>query len=338
MATKPCTYVILAALLLASACAPARGYSRDILETVTPMSASLRTTLTARAVEAASGGDSLATAVFNATQQAQSINATQTARAALYEPARLATASAIAPAVAELPLYGIGPADGYVAWVHDPATIELAGYRQTGHATDYPLVTAADFVVATDITWNTAGGIGSCGFLFRSDGDSKKPTQYMVMIERLAGGRVIFGATVGGEVSNYNYFYPKANDPSFDWSNDSTNRLALVVRGDIIDVYSNGTYVGQWDITDEPPPPPTSPSETALPPGLSDDPLLQQAGGDPQNDQAAQALSENLTEARKNFVRNQPFFYDGFIAFLAAVDTGTATCAFQDSWLFMIEK
>jgi len=338
MDTKPFAVLALATVFLLFACAPAPASSPGLFQTLTPLSEAVRATATARAIEAASGGDTLATAVFNATQQADVIYATQTARAALYEPERLATASAIAPMVAELPRYGVGPGDGYVAWLHHPVTIELVGYQQTGHATDYPLITAADFVVATDITWNTVSGTAGCGFLFRSDGDSEQPTQYMILLERIAGGRITFGATVKAELSNYHDFYPKDNDPSFDWFNDATNRLALVVRGNLIDIYTNGTFVGQVDITAEPPVAAAPPPESQLPPGATEEQRRQHEEQIAQNSQAMQQVSVKIAEARQNFTENQPFFYDGFIAFLAATDSGTATCTFENAWLFILEK
>jgi hypothetical protein len=338
MATRPLAFLALVVVFLTSACVPAKAYSPDLLQTLTPMSASVRATQTGRAIEAASGGDSLATAIFKATQQAEGIYATQTARAALYQPERLATATAIAPVVAELPRYGIEPGNGYVAWLHNPVTINLSGYQQTGHATDYPLVTAADFVLATDVTWNTTNGLSGCGFLFRSDGEAKKPTQYTVLMERVASGQITFSATVKGELSNYHEYFPKQKDPSFNWFNDGTNRLALVVRGNLIDMYTNGTFVGKLDITKEPPAEAAPPPESQLPSDATEDQLRQYQEQVTQNKQAAQQASSQLAEARKNFKKNQPFFYDGFIAFLAASESGTATCTFKNAWLFNLEK
>ncbi len=131
--------------------------------TLTPMSSSIRGTATARAASEGSSGE-LATAIVKATQQAEIVYGTQTAVAALNEPARLATATAIAPVVAELPRYGIDPADGYVAWLHPPVTIDLQGYQQTGYANDFQNIPAADFVMAADITWTTLNSESGCGF------------------------------------------------------------------------------------------------------------------------------------------------------------------------------
>ena len=164
-------YILLLSILVYGCSSSALPESISL--TLTPMSGMIRETLTARAGEEGSSGNELATAVAKATAKAGDIYATQTARAALNEPSRLATVTAMAPVVAELPLYGVDPADGYVAWLHQPVTLDLSGFGQTGFANDYPQITAADFVMASDITWNTKNSISGCGFMFRSNGDQK---------------------------------------------------------------------------------------------------------------------------------------------------------------------
>jgi len=328
-------YIILCGILL-GACAPAAAASSDLPQTLTPMSAAVEATITARAEEEDAGADSLTTAVAHATEQAEGIYATQTARASLNEPSRLATATAIAPVVAELPLYGINPGEGYVAWIHDPVTLELEGYQQQDHANDYPSVTASDFVIVSDITWNTFNSLAGCGFLFRSDGDSVRPTQYTLLMERVATGQVIFSATFEGELSNYHKRYPKSEDPTFDWANDATNRLAIVVRGNLIDIYTNGIYIGQVDITKEPPVYSASEVEEDLSLDISPGQRDQLGSQAEDEEESIDRATAQLNEARRNFQENQPFFYDGFLALLAVSDTGTATCTFENSWLFIL--
>ena len=46
-----------------------------------------------------------------------------------------------------------------------------------------------------------------------------------------------------GEVSNYSEYYPKDEGKSFDCFNNATNRLTVVARGSLIDLYSNGTFM-----------------------------------------------------------------------------------------------
>jgi hypothetical protein len=123
-------------------------------------------------------------------------------------------------------------------------------------------VTAADFALAADITWDTQYGGSGCGFMFRSDGDKNKPNQYMVIATRFANGHVIFSALADGELANIHEFYPRDDDRSFDAQNGTTNRLAVVARGNLIEIYTNGVKIGEVDTTQPPTLPvrPRSPS------------------------------------------------------------------------------
>ena len=76
-------------------------------------------------------------------------------------------------------------------------------------------VTAKNFVLAADVTWNTQYGDSGCGFVFRSNGDKQKPDQYMLIATRFANGRVVFTAVADGELANIHDFYPKDADRSF---------------------------------------------------------------------------------------------------------------------------
>jgi hypothetical protein len=304
--------------------------------TVTPLSEQVRATLTARAGDEGGADNELATAVANATAKSEQIYATQTARAALNEPSRLATVTAMAPVVAELPRYDVDPGSGYVAWIHQPAVIDLSGFQQTGFANDYPQITAGDFVMAADITWNTKNSLSGCGFMFRSNGDQKKPSQYMVLMTRTATGHAGWLALMNGEVSNFREFYPKDNDKSFNWFNDSTNRLAVVVRGDLIDIYSNGSLIGKINIKEGPPDAILKAPQIVIPENVLPDQLDQFRELANKQDQGNNQIQAQLNDARKNFAINKPFLYDGLLGFLGASDAGRMICTFQNAWLFVL--
>src|SRR5688572_21529491 len=55
----------------------------------------------------------------NATGTAQSRAATRAAEDALDAEAIAGTATAVAPILAELPLYGVDPSEGHLGWVHN---------------------------------------------------------------------------------------------------------------------------------------------------------------------------------------------------------------------------
>ena len=326
----------LLAILFILACGIGTTPLDPMSMTLTPMSALIRETVTARAIEENGSGAELATAVVKATEQAVGIYATQTARAALNEPSRLATSTAIAPVVAELPRYGVDPASGYVAWIHNPVTIDLDGYQQTGYANDYPLITAADFAMATDIKWNTRNSLSGCGFMFRSDGDRNKPSQYMIIITRTASGHLAFLAVIKGEISNYREYFPKTNDNSFSWFNDATNRLAIVARKNLIDVYTNGVYIGQIDVNQPPPDRKFEFPKMEIPSGLSPAQLQMYTDQSNQYEAQNQQIEDQLGDAKKNFNKNHPFLDDGLLGFLGVSQDGRMICTFSNSWLFIL--
>ena len=306
-------------------------------KTLTPMSASVRGTITARALSSNSDGK-LSTAIAKATSQADIIYATQTAAAALDDPSRLATATAIAPVVAELPRYGVSPADGYVAWQHPPVTINLQGSQQTGYANNYQSITAGDFVLAADITWHTFNSSSGCGFTFRSDGNTNQLSQYIVNMTRVASGHMAFLGMANGKLVNFQSFFPIDKDKSFNWANDSTNRIAVVARGNLVDLYTNGEWVGQVDLTKPPSESIAYPPAPVLPPGAS------AAVTQDYNDQLSQLnagidqLNGQLVQAKQNYTSSTVVLTNGFLGFVGFSQSGNTVCTFDNAWLFVLLK
>jgi hypothetical protein len=325
-------------LLLSSACGWGAVKIDPMYLTLTPLSAAVEGTATALKADTGGSGDELATAVAKATALSAEIYTTQTARAALNSESRLATATAIAPVVAELPRYGVDASQGQVAWIHNPVTIDLNGYQQSGYANDYPQVTARDFVLAADITWYTYNSLSACGFMFRSDGNTNKPNGYMVFITRYATGYLAFTATVNGDISNVRTFYPSQEDNSFTWFNNATNRLAVVARGPLIDVYTNGVYIGQIDTNQPPPNTLPAPPTFLLPNNATPDQLQEYQDQVDQNRQTAEQMQAQLAEAKRNYANNKAMFTDGLLGYLGVSESGETKCTFSNSWLFIIER
>lgn len=237
-------------------------------------------TATAEKANASSAGD-LATAQAEAIQQSQEISVTQTAQLADRDVTKLATATVAAPIIAELPTYGLDASGGKVGWIHDPLTLEVSGYPQMAYGNDYMNVTAKNFVLAADLTWDTQYGDSGCGFMFRSNGDKQKPDQYMLVATRFANGRVVFMALADGELANLRRFYPKEADRSFQWQNGTTNRIAIVARDNLIEIYTNLVKIGEIDTTHPP-------KQSILPPKPA--PLIEKM------DKAAQKSYEDQLE------------------------------------------
>jgi hypothetical protein len=328
--------ILLLLVILASGCGARQP--DPISLTLTPLSAAVAGTATAQAANVGGAGDQLGKAVAKATAQSANIYATQTARGSLNDASRQATATVIAPVVAELPRYNIDPGQGYVAWVHKPVTIDLNGYQQTGYANDYQQVTAKDFVMAADITWYTNNSLSACGFMFRSNGDKNKPSQYMVIITRFATGYLAFTATVDGQTSNMRTFYPPQQDKSFNWQNNATNRLAVVARGALIDVYTNGVMIGEIDTTQPPPDNMQSPPSFSVPKNATPQQLQEYQGLVGQDSQNIGVVQSQMSDAQTNFAKNKPIFSEGLLGFIDVSQSGESKCTFSNGWLFILNK
>jgi hypothetical protein len=339
MHKKQILVLISILLLLSMACGLASAPLSPMSKTLTPLSAAVAGTATARNLNVGGPAEQLAAAVATATSRSADIYATQTARASLNSADRQATATVIAPVVAELPRYGIDPGQGHVAWVHKPVTLDISGYNQTAYANDYPTVTAKNFVMAADITWYTVASMSACGFMFRSNGDKAKSSQYMVGITRYATGYLGFSATYNGELSNAQTFYPHPLDKTFSWFNNATNRLVVVARGPLLDLYTNGTLIATVDTTKPPPDSYPSPPTVSLPQNATAEQKQQYQSQLDQNKQTAANLQGQLATARKNFAKNKPFYTDGLLGFVDGSQSGgQSKCTFSNAWLFIIDR
>jgi hypothetical protein len=338
MHKKYVPFITVFLLLLSMACGLGTQKLSSMSQTLTPLSAAVEGTVTAQAANVGGADDKLATAFANATSTSAVVYATETASGSLNNESIKATETVSAPVVAELPRYGIDPGLGHVAWIHKPVTIDLNGYQQTGYANDYQQITAKDFVMAADITWYTFNSLSACGFMFRSNGNTNKPTQYMVVITRYATGYMAFTATVDGEMSNMRTIYLRGKDKSFTWQNDATNRLALVVRGQMIYAYTNGVLVGEIDTAQPPPDNQQSPPSIEIPKNATPEQIQDYQNLINQNSFNTNFVNGQMGEARKNFAKNKPILTEGLLGFIDVSQSGQSKCTFSDAWLFLIER
>lgn len=192
----------------------------------------------------------VAAAQASATARSAAATATTIARATTDTASGQATAAAVAPIFAELPTFGVDPAQGRVAWIHPPITIQASGYMSYTYANQNIADVAQDFVLAADITWNTRFGTAGCGYVLRSDGNQEGDyDQYIALVIRGGSGELFFTIMQDGEVLRNEITDININrlDPQFEWQNDTTNRFAVVARGNTFSFYSNGSHVG--DVT-----------------------------------------------------------------------------------------
>lgn len=331
------TTLLLSVLgFILSACNPA-GSSLPQNPTLTALSASIALTATSAGQDTGSTGD-LATAQAKATQSSLEIQATQTARAGTRDEAKLATATVAAQMIAELPRYGLDATSGRPGWMHDPLRLEITGYQDFAYGNDHTQITAANFALAADITWDTQYGSSGCGFMFRSDGDENQPNQYMLIASRFANGRVVFTALADGEIANIQDFYPKDSDRSFDWQNGTTNRLAVIARGPLIEIYTNGMKIGEVDTT-QPPKKPPSPPKPQPPADQGNQSVVE--AYQTQLKEYEEILSQSQSSyntALANYSNRPAVFEEGFLAMIALSESGRTVCQFDKAWLWLLEK
>jgi hypothetical protein len=238
----------LALLAAALACALPAGPVSDREATVQAFGSAVAASATADRLPTATA---LPTGIPDATEVIIALTAdtsgaeTQVAIQATELAIQAATATVVAPILAELPVYGVDPALGRPAWVHPPVDIDVEGFEQFAYANRFAATVVTDFVVAADITWNTQFGTSGCGLVLRSDGNEDALSQYLVVATRGGNGRVLFTVMERGEVIEVYDMFARRIDPLFQSANDTTNRLAVVGRGSTFQVYTNGTLIGQ---------------------------------------------------------------------------------------------
>ena len=329
---------LLLFVIVLSACGPGSSSDNSAREaTVEAISASVRETATVEAAAKENPNVAVETAQAEATAAGLSIGATQTAEASLGDEARAATATAFAPFTAELPKYGVDPAKGHPGWIHPPVSLEIDGYMQYDYLNQFIATVARDFVISSDISWNTQYGTSGCGFVLRSDGNKNALNQYLVIVTRGASGHVIFATMSKGDIVGGRDIYAYGKDPNFQWGNDVTNRLTVVGRGTVFSIYSNDTLVGEVDLKNPPglpsiPPAPKPPSNVGDVNAMN----LYKKQLAEQQAVATQIVADYRARQQEAANANQ-IFERGFVALAVLSESGRSLCTFNDTWLWLID-
>jgi len=304
--------------------------------TLDAISASVRQTATYQAAGNQNVG--VETAQVQATAFSQSVAATQAAQAAMGGAGNATTATAVAPILAELPKYGVDPNAGQMGWIHPPATLEVEGYMKYDYVNQFIATVAKDFVVSSDIYWDTQYGTSGCGFVLRSDGNKNALNQYMAILTRGASGHLVFAFMVNGKVLTGRDIYAYGRDPNFVWGNLVTNRLTVVGRGSNFEIYTNGTLIGKID-TSKPPALPSLPE----PPKKPDNPADLKAMEEYQkklaeHDQVVEDMTANYNARQGELSNANTVFERGFIALVVLSESGRTKCEFNNTWLWLMNE
>ena len=323
-------------LILASISCGVGSGSTGEQATLDAISSSIRQTATYQAAQDQNPDVGVETAQAAATLSGESIGATQAADSALSAEAKAATATAVAPILAELPHYGVDPNAGQMGWIHPPATLETHGYMQYAYVNRFIATVARDFVVSSDITWNSQYSTNGCGFVLRSDGNKNALNQYLAVLTQEAVGHLVFGFMVNGKILTARDIYASGRDPSFRWENGKTNRLTIVARGNIFQIYTNGTLIGKVDVS-APPPLPSYPDAPKKPSDSTD--LAAQADYQAklkEHDQAVKKINADYQAQQRAIANAKTVFDRGFIALVVLSESGSTHCDFNNTWLWLI--
>jgi hypothetical protein len=324
----------LCLLLLLASCTPGGDTSQQA--TVNALENSVSQTATAAAAPTLQD-NSANEAASRATQVVEQQVATQTVQTEKDSAAQEATRTAERPILAELPTYGVDPNKGRVAWIQNGLILETQGYNSFKADNQVPGTVVNDFALSAQITWNTQYGDSGCGFVFRSDGDQLKPSQYMLIMTRFASGHIGFTVMSKGQIVNVSEVFPKTNDNRFSVENDSTNEITIVGRGTKFQVYTNRSLVGEFD-PDKEPVLPKLPAQPALPADKNNP--SQQAtyqAAEAQQQQEVNKIQSAYNEQLKLFRESNKDFPTGFVTMIAATQSGKVTCTYNNAWLWLIE-
>jgi len=315
---------LLVLVCLVGACGSGDGSGNSARDaTLEAISAAVRGTATVEAAAQENPNSSVETAQAEATARSLEVEATQAAQDALSDQARAATATAFAPFVADLPKYGVEPAQGRPGWIHPPVTLAIDGFLQYDFLNQFVATVAKDFVISSDITWSTQYGTSGCGFVLRSNGNRLALDQYMAIITRGASGHVVFSTMSDGDIVSGRDIYAYGKDPNFNWGNNVTNRLTVVGRGINFSVYSNDTLIGEVD--------PTAPvSLPGIPPAPNEGSVAEQ-------DAVATQITANYQARQREAANAEKVFERGLVALVVLSESGRSACTFENTWLWLIE-
>lgn len=125
-----------------------------------------------------------------------------------------------------------------------PQKIEILEHNSWNYVPFAEDITPSDFVLSTDITWDTPG-LATCGIIFRSEKNFEKGAQYIFQMLRLSG------------LPAWDIEYIKdgfyENSPAqiktsgaIDQANGATNHIVLVAEGEKFTLYINGVRQGSY--------------------------------------------------------------------------------------------
>jgi hypothetical protein len=165
-------------------------------------------------------------------------------------PNRTATKEAALTSTAQVQLSYITPFLDKYGYKSDSG--EVAYFKpdeEMIQTTDYGTITYnfldkesyKDFILQSEVTWNTSGGLAGCGFLFRSDRDLETGAFFDFLIVRLQYDPRYWSRYI--KYNTIQAFMGRGSSSAINDTQDSTNVLTIVAQRDHLVYYINGKKV-----------------------------------------------------------------------------------------------
>lgn len=160
--------------------------------------------------------------------------------------ATAAAEAAIAEIGKELEKVGMSADTGYLLWAQDePLAIKMDKYQEWTFEPFAEELVASDFVVKSDITWDSTSGLVTCGFFYRSEENLEKGKQYLYEMVRLSGlpAYELTYLQYGDYQKSLSKFQ---TSEAIDQEQGSTNEVILIAEGEKFTLYINGLSAGSY--------------------------------------------------------------------------------------------
>ena len=237
---------------------------------------------------------------------------------------------------AELREYDIPINTGGIGWINPPVQLIAKENQQLLMKFEYPDIKAGNFVIASDISWETDDQASGCGFTFRVNGEEPPLNQYILIITRMEQGYLLFSALHQGIVANLREVYAEGKDSLFDSTNSATNHLAVVALDSKLYIFLNRSFIQIIDTSEAPLlepnlPPAPQPNQGSIEPSSQLDELKKSYNN------LVQLLTERYENVANTFQIVKPFYSAGYAGLTALNSTGVTTCNFENTWLWITD-
>lgn len=140
--------------------------------------------------------------------------------------------------------YDLSTETGRLAYLVTPVSIKVNTYAEEKAIPIFPDVVLSDFVLHTEVTWNSQTGLAGCNIIFRSDGNLDRGKQYQFNMLRLQGLPLwdVEYHNLGRFQNNLSNGIRETGALFSDQG--STNVITLIAQGNKISIYSNGERLG----------------------------------------------------------------------------------------------